>query len=127
MTNTTKPAAMYTTLNINPATGWQPCREETGHYAQHKVTGPHTWAVVTDGHDGEKLYMHGAFDQDRARRFAQSMGNGDRSRAVEVAPYWYCEAWGVVPAASVHELDETNAGDWSHRPAAAIVLGSEVA
>lgn len=116
---------LYTTLSLNPNKGWQPCREITGKYGQHSVTGPHTWAVETTCFDGEKLISHGPWDQRGAERYAQSMGDGERSKAVEVAPYWHCAAWGVVPAASVHPLDATAAEDWSIRPAGAVVLGSD--
>lgn len=115
--------SLFVTLPLDPHRGWQFCRMITGYYAQTPVTGPHTWAVETTYAD-EVLLQHGAWDRADAQQYARDLGNGDRSRAIEVEPYWYCVAWGVVPAASVHELDVANMNDWSIRPAAAIVLGT---
>jgi hypothetical protein len=117
-------AKLFTTLPVNPATGWQPTHAITGFWAQHEVTGPHTWAVETDA-GADKLLMHGAWSERDAKAFAWSMCNGDRSRAVQVAPYYYCQAWGVVPDGAVHALDAANANDWTVRPGAAIMLGTE--
>lgn len=117
---------LYTTLPVNPNNGWQACREVTGWWAQHLVSGPHEYAVETTCHDGELLMFHGPWDLDDAQRYARSMGDGDRSVAAKVEPYYFCYAWGVVPTASVHELDEECVNDWSKRPAAVTVLGCEV-
>lgn len=83
---------LYTTLPLNPANGWQVTRELTGFYGQHKVTGPHTWAVRTTYGENTGITpntLHGPWDQTAARRFACSMGDGDRSQPIEVAPYYY--------------------------------------
>jgi hypothetical protein len=124
-------ANLYTTLPLNPNNGWQVTRELTGFYGQHKVTGPHAWAVRTTYGYGDHdtgiapTIMHGPWDEAKARRFACSMGNGERSQPIAVEPYYYCEAWGVVPAASVHTLDLDNSKDWSIRPVAATTLGTQ--
>lgn len=122
----TKPAKLYTTLPVDPNNGWQPTsKTDTGAWCQYRVTGPHTWAVESTCHDGSILYQHGPWDEMGARRFCRSMCDGDRSRAVLVEAYYYCEAWGRVPAASVGPLDEDRASDWRAPLKEGTVLGSD--
>jgi hypothetical protein len=110
---------MYTLLPVNPCKGWQACREITGWAAQYAVTGPHTHAVESE----HGTIHHGEFDADRARAFARSMG-GPANRVIEVAPYYYCFAWGKVPAESVGPVDVARSSDWQHPIAPGTVLGT---
>lgn len=104
---------LYTTVAVDPANGYQATSKETGYWAQYAVTGPHAWAVrCTYSHSDAVTFQHGPWDEDGARRFARSMGCGDHAQAVQVAPYYYCEAWGRVPAASVGPLDAERMGSW---------------
>lgn len=120
---------LYTTLPVDPNNGWQATSKHTGHWAQYAVTGPHTWAVRVEyptlGADHPPTTFHGPWDLDRARRFAASCGCGKDAQPVEVAPYYYCEAWGKVPADSVGPLDPARANDWSAPLRAGQVLGSD--
>lgn len=122
-------AKMYTTLAVDPSDGWRPtAKGDTGAWAQFLVTGPHAWAVRVEypylKSEAEPTVFHGPWDEDKARRFARSCGCGDDARAVEVEPYYYCEAWGRVNPASVEPLDEVRREDWRAPLRDGQVLGS---
>jgi len=109
----------YVTLPIDPSRGYQVAAHITGWFGQFLTTGPHTHAVVSE----YGTLHHGPWDADGAARFARSMG-GPANHAVEVEPYFYCDAWGKVPAAAVHAVDELRANDWQRSPDVGHVLGS---
>lgn len=93
--------------------GWRPgCKSDPviGHLQFEVDAKVYEWAVETNWScigKTEPSYMHGPWDEQAAKRFALSMGNGDRSKAVRVAPYRWCEAYGVVPESAIHAFDET--------------------
>lgn len=119
-------AKLYTTVAVDPNNGYQATsKTDTGHWAQYAVTGPHTWAVrCTYSHSDAVTFQHGPWDEQGARRFAASMGTSS-AKAVQVAPYYYCEAWGRVPAASVGPLDAERMGSWRHPLRPGQVLASD--
>lgn len=63
------------------------------------------WSIKDVGGAGAVNYQYGPWDESAAKRFASSMGNGDRSKAVKVAPYCWAPAWGRVAEEAVHPLD----------------------
>ena len=116
----------FVTVALNPSKGWSPCKEETGYYGQLKASGPHTWAVDVDYTDvtGQVIRMHGPWTtREQAQRFAYSMCVGDRAKPVQVTEYYYEPSFaGAVTPDVVHDLDDANAADWSHRPVGAVLV-----
>lgn len=91
---------MVATFPVNG--NWQPCRPEQQYenrFAQFNVVRA-SFAVVGDS----GVWHHGAWNEDQAKRFARSMPGP--ATVVEVAPYWYCPAWGCVHERAVHEYDQ---------------------
>lgn len=105
MTNSESFKRPMVSLSITPGS-WRPCRQRTGYVAQHAVTGPYTVRVAVKGFDGSTLYHYGPWKMYDAERFARSMGRGNNAVAEACDPYWYCAAWGRVPAYAVHEYED---------------------
>lgn len=127
---------LYVTLPIDPSNGWQPTNKPTGQWGQYLTTGPWEYAVESrirrypDGTSIGGVVFYGPWDERDARRYAWSMADGavdteSGPHVYRVEPYYYCQVWGRVPAASVHALDPVCYRTWAELPAGSGVLGSD--
>lgn len=104
---------MVVTLKANGA--WQPCGTE---YGPGDRTAQWTcyraeWVVESDWtgvlkHDaGEPVITFEGFTtEEKAKRYANSMGGPSVQTVKHVAPYWYATAWGRVADELVHPYVE---------------------
>ena len=84
----------FVTLNVTP--NWQPTSEDTGKTCEFWC-GLASFRVEWTKHDGQVEYMHGAWaSMAAAHKFAVSMPNQLKPKAVACEPYMYAPAYGRI-------------------------------